>query len=337
MQVRLHARQTPVDAFILDPAFSLMNILNATNMVHHNVENMETIDVDEERSHAYAFNPYQRTENCFYVALSRLLGVDSTTVATWTGNDELETDDVGLTVLRRFNHSLSYILYATSEVNLLSIGMRQVIETCGLRISTPIKFVDLMNDHEDDYEDLNNSDELDFAAILRVAAKHGIEGPCLAAEVKVPGRIGHFINIQRIKPEIWHLDDTREWRDDEDANAAQDTYKLTDFQIYCHCEQTHAKLREGTVRLLMGKTQDITTVFGTELDPNWAKEPKYELMRGLRLRTEWEASEGRWKFSIRHHGEQYLLAIARRREFVWLKSFRSLGHGILRWRRTDAT
>lgn len=62
---------------------------------------METQDVVEGRSHAYAFNPYQRKENCFFVALSRLLGVDSTTMATWTDHNETETDHVGMSVLRK--------------------------------------------------------------------------------------------------------------------------------------------------------------------------------------------------------------------------------------------
>jgi hypothetical protein len=53
---------------------------------------------NEGRALTYSFNPYQRQENCFYVALGRLLSIDSVTVATWTGNKEIETDTVGMTV-----------------------------------------------------------------------------------------------------------------------------------------------------------------------------------------------------------------------------------------------
>jgi len=175
----------------------------------------------------------------------------------------------------------------------LALGMRHVIATCGLRISTPLKFIDLMNDHEDDYDEVNDSNELDFEAILRVAAKHGLKGTCIAAEVKVQrSPIGHFINIQRSRPETWRVEGSNEWRDEDDAHATQDLWKMKDFQI--HCDQTHENLRGGTVRLLMGRLQEVSTVFGTAVDPNWAKEPKYQAMRGLQLRTEWEDSESRW-------------------------------------------
>lgn len=183
--------------------------------------------------------------------------------------------------------------------------MREVIDTCSQRISVPMKFVDLVNDQDDDYEEINDSDVLNVSAILRVAARHGIVGPCLAAEVKVPGRIGHFINIQRKKPEQWHFDGTEEWRDTEDAaaDASQETWDLKDFQIYCPCEDTHANLNNGVVRMLMGRTQTTGTVLGTKFDPNWAKEPKYEVIREMRLKTEWEADKSQWRFSILHHGE----------------------------------
>jgi hypothetical protein len=177
-----------------------------------------------------------------------------------------------------------------------------VIDACRSRISMPVKLIDLVNDCEDDYEDINCSNELDFEAILGVASKHGIVGPCFAVEVKIPGSMGHFINIQRSKPESWLVDETGERPDERDAQFIPGMWKLDDFQIYCQCEETHERLQEGTVRLLMGRTQAITTVFGTKPDPGWAKEPRFPLVRELRLRTEWEPSQNQWKFSIHHHG-----------------------------------
>ena len=49
-----------------------------------------------------AFNPFERTENCFYVALARLLGTDSTTLSLWTGKSELETEKIGLGVVGEY-------------------------------------------------------------------------------------------------------------------------------------------------------------------------------------------------------------------------------------------
>ena len=51
---------------------------------------------DEQRAHTYVFNPYQLQQNCFYVALGRLMSIDSATVAIWAGTDESETEMVGL-------------------------------------------------------------------------------------------------------------------------------------------------------------------------------------------------------------------------------------------------
>ena len=67
-------------------------------MVVQDIEVPENDDARIKRSYTYALNPYQRKENCFYVALSRLLGIDSLTIATWTGNNEVETDNIGLSV-----------------------------------------------------------------------------------------------------------------------------------------------------------------------------------------------------------------------------------------------
>lgn len=55
--------------------------------------------LDSERArYARTFNPYQLMENCFFVALARMLSIDSTTVAVWAGEDEMKTANVGIPI-----------------------------------------------------------------------------------------------------------------------------------------------------------------------------------------------------------------------------------------------
>ena len=56
------------------------------------------VDDAQRRTHTHVFNPFQIQENCFYVALGRVLGLDSATLAAWVGNKEEGTADVGLDI-----------------------------------------------------------------------------------------------------------------------------------------------------------------------------------------------------------------------------------------------
>ena len=65
---------------------------------------MEEVDPSgkESKAHSAVFNPFQQNENCFYVALGRLLGLDSRTLSLWTGKNELESEKVGVTLVGTF-------------------------------------------------------------------------------------------------------------------------------------------------------------------------------------------------------------------------------------------
>lgn len=67
------------------------------------------------RMHTRTFNPFQIKENCFYVALGRLLALDSTTVASWTGNDERRTNNVGLDISSMANTSFTCMPIVRAE------------------------------------------------------------------------------------------------------------------------------------------------------------------------------------------------------------------------------
>jgi hypothetical protein len=181
--------------------------------------------------------------------------------------------------------------------------MRHVIDIMATRLRYfSLKFIDLFEDYEDDYEELNSGEVLNLEDLVRVAGKHGLTGSCFCAEIKVHGAIGHFINIQRSVPEVWHFDGTREWRDESDERNLQ-VWRLDDFQVHCHCEQTLERLRDGTVRFLMGKTTHIKTLFGSPLVSFKGIPPPLPALRELRVRTNWEESREVWKFAIYHHGK----------------------------------
>lgn len=57
-----------------------------------------TVNDEERQSHTHVFNPFQIRENCFYVALGRVLSLDSATLASWVGKDEGATNDLGLDI-----------------------------------------------------------------------------------------------------------------------------------------------------------------------------------------------------------------------------------------------
>lgn len=61
------------------------------------MENTNPSEAERAR-YARTFNPYQLTENCFYVALARLMSVDSRQIAAWAGLDETNTAKVGITM-----------------------------------------------------------------------------------------------------------------------------------------------------------------------------------------------------------------------------------------------
>lgn len=95
-----------------------------------------------------------------------------------------------------------------------------------------IKFIDLFEDYEDDYEDLDSGEDLNIESLVRIAGKHDLKESCFCAEIKVHCAIGHFINIQRSVPEVWHFDGINEWRDDSNERNLQ-VWRLDDFQVYC--------------------------------------------------------------------------------------------------------
>jgi hypothetical protein len=64
---------------------------------------MEGFTEQGQRSHTYSFNPYQQKQNCFYVALGRLMGIDSSTVAIWAGGNEDDTENIGMSKSRKSN------------------------------------------------------------------------------------------------------------------------------------------------------------------------------------------------------------------------------------------
>lgn len=55
-------------------------------------------DDAQRRTHTHVFNPFQINENCFYVALGRVLSLDSATLASWVGNAEEATNNTGLDI-----------------------------------------------------------------------------------------------------------------------------------------------------------------------------------------------------------------------------------------------
>ena len=65
---------------------------------------MEEADSSEKegKAHSAVFNPFQQNENCFYVALGRLLGLDSRTLSLWTGKNELESEKIGVSLTGTF-------------------------------------------------------------------------------------------------------------------------------------------------------------------------------------------------------------------------------------------
>lgn len=64
---------------------------------------MENITQQGQSSDTYSFNSYQQKQNCFYVALGRLMGIDSTTVAIWAGGNEDDTENTGMSKSRKSN------------------------------------------------------------------------------------------------------------------------------------------------------------------------------------------------------------------------------------------